>query len=58
MNAKPIEADTEVDAAEVARKRGQRRRSIAIALALVVFCVLFYVITIVRLGPDIFVRAL
>jgi len=48
----------QIDPAEVARKRSQRRRSIAIALSLIAFCVLFYVITIVRLGPSIFERAL
>lgn len=38
--------------------RGQRRRSIAIALALAVLVVLFYAATLVRLGGNVFNRAL
>ena len=33
------------------QKRARRARSIAIALALGVFVVLFYVVTLVKLGP-------
>jgi hypothetical protein len=58
VNANPQPINADIDAAELARKRSQRRRSIVIALGLVAFCVLFYVITIVRLGPAVFVRAL
>lgn len=39
-------------------KKQQKRRSIAIALILVAFALLFYAITIVRLGGDVFNRAL
>lgn len=38
--------------------RNRRRRSIAIALALAAFAVLFYAITIVKMGPAIFDRPL
>ncbi|MFO1172647.1 MAG: hypothetical protein U1E49_17005 [Hyphomicrobiaceae bacterium] len=43
-------ADTEREEHEKAIKRQQRRRSIAIALGLLGLVVLFYVMTIVRLG--------
>ncbi|MBU1174502.1 MAG: hypothetical protein KKH72_03790 [Alphaproteobacteria bacterium] len=42
------------DAIRAARKR----RSIALALALAVFAVLFYVLTIVKMGPGIFDRGM
>lgn len=35
-----------------AQKKSRRRRSIAIALVLAFLCVLFYVVTIVKLGPG------
>jgi hypothetical protein len=38
--------------------RNRRRRSIAIALALAAFAVLFYAITIVKMGPSILDRPL
>lgn len=38
--------------------RNRRRRSIAIALALGAFALLFYVLTIVKMGPDILNRPL
>ncbi|MBX3529186.1 MAG: hypothetical protein KF849_01180 [Rhizobiaceae bacterium] len=40
------------------QRKAQRRRSIAIALALVAFIVVIYVLTIVRMGPAILERAL
>ena len=40
------------------QKRRRRHRSIAIALALGVLVALFYVVTIVKLGPDVFRRPL
>ena len=40
------------------QKRRRRARSIAIALALGVFVVLLYVVTIVKLGPDVLRRPL
>lgn len=40
------------------QRRRQRMRSIAIALALGALAVLFYVATIVRMGPDILNRPL
>lgn len=43
---------------EAERKRRQRMRSIAIAWALVALAVLFFVVTIVRLGGNVAVRAL
>ncbi|MEX0859492.1 MAG: hypothetical protein WEB63_09265 [Cucumibacter sp.] len=38
--------------------RNRRRRSIAIALALAAFALLFYVATIVKMGPSILDRPL
>jgi hypothetical protein len=38
------------------QKRRQRARSIAIALALGALVILFYVITIVKLGPNVLTR--
>ncbi|MEZ5785606.1 MAG: hypothetical protein R3D62_03780 [Xanthobacteraceae bacterium] len=40
------------------QKRRQRTRSIAIALALGALVLLFYVITIVKLGPGVLTRPL
>lgn len=40
------------------QRKAQRGRSIAIALALVAFIVVIYVLTIVRMGPAIMERAL
>jgi hypothetical protein len=40
------------------QKRRQRNRSIAIGLVLAGLVVLFYVITLVKMGPGIFNRAL
>jgi predicted nucleic acid-binding Zn ribbon protein len=41
-----------------AQRRRQRGRSIAIALALALLVVLFYVVTIVKLGPGVMNRPL
>ena len=46
------------DAQDEERKRRQRLRSIAIAVALGVLVVLFYVATLVRLGGNVFNRAI
>ncbi len=40
------------------QKRRRRRRSIAIGLALAAVVLLFYVLTIVKMGPDILNRPL
>ncbi|MBS7539290.1 hypothetical protein [Ancylobacter lacus] len=40
------------------QKRRQRSRSIAIAVVLGALCVLFYVVTIVKLGPNVLNRPL
>lgn len=39
-------------------KKKQKRRSIFIAITLVAFALLFYAITIIRLGGDVFNRPL
>jgi len=44
-----------VDAKEETRLK---RRSIAIALSLVAFVMTFFILTVVRMGPDLFVRPL
>lgn len=36
-----------------AQKKSRRRRSVALALVLAFLCVLFYVVTIVKLGPGV-----
>ncbi len=41
-----------------AQKKAQRRRSIALALCLVAFVVIFYVATLVKFGPAVMDRAL
>jgi t-SNARE complex subunit (syntaxin) len=41
-----------------AQKSARRSRSLATALALVAFVVIMYVVTIVKLGPDVFIRPL
>ncbi|WP_417666706.1 hypothetical protein [Roseibium sp.] len=41
-----------------AQSKRRRSRSIAIAVALAALVVLFYVVTIVKMGPDIMNRAL
>jgi archaellum biogenesis protein FlaJ (TadC family) len=38
------------------QEKRRRQRSIAIALALVALIVIFYALTLVRLGPNVFVR--
>jgi len=40
------------------RRKAQRRRSIALALALGGFALIFYILTIVKMGPALFDRAL
>jgi len=50
--------DQAVDVKEETRLKRQRMRSIAIALSLVVFVMTFFILTVVRLGPDLFVRPL
>ena len=44
--------------AETERKRRQRKRSLAIAWALVALVVLFFIVTIVRLGGNVASRAM
>lgn len=50
----------EIDTPEVAaaRARVRRRRSIALAIALAFFAITFYTLTIVKMGPALFDRAL
>ncbi|MFD1252930.1 MULTISPECIES: hypothetical protein [Devosia] len=43
---------------EAALKRQRRRRSIALGAALALFALTFYVLTIVKMGPALFDRAL
>ena len=55
-NITNIEAETPEVAA--ARARVRRRRSIALAIALAIFAITFYTLTIVKMGPALFDRAL
>lgn len=50
----------EIETPEIAaaRARTRRRRSIALAIALAIFAITFYVLTIVKMGPALFDRAL
>ena len=48
----------ETPAQAAARARVRRRRSIALALALALFAITFYVLTIVKMGPALFDRAI
>ena len=45
-------------AADAALQRVRRRRSIALAGALALFAITFYVLTIVKMGPALFDRGL
>lgn len=49
----PPERDPAAEA-EIARRAGQRKRAIALALVLGAVVVLFYVLTIVKMGPALF----
>lgn len=59
MGAQNIQ-DVQVETPEIAaaRSRVRRRRSIALAIALALFAVTFYTLTIVKMGPALFERAL
>lgn len=50
----------EIETPEVAAARAKvrRRRSIALAIALALFAITFYTLTIVKMGPALFDRAL
>jgi hypothetical protein len=43
---------------EAALRRLRRRRSLALALALALFAITFYVLTLVKMGPALFDRAM
>ena len=51
-------AEAETPEVAAARARTRRRRSIALAIALVIFAVTFYALTIVKMGPALFDRAM
>ena len=53
-----VETMTAEDQAAEALKRVRRRRSIALAGALALFALTFYVLTIVKMGPALFDRGL
>ena len=53
-----LDTMTTEDQAAVALKRVRRRRSLALAGALALFAITFYVLTIVKLGPALFDRGL
>ena len=50
----PVELTPE----ETARRAGQRRRSIALALVLAALVIIFYVLTIAKMGPGVLNRDL
>ena len=43
---------------EAARARVRRRRSLALGAALALFAITFYVLTIIKMGPAVFDRAI
>ena len=53
-----VETMTAEDKSAEALKRVRRRRSIALAGALALFALTFYVLTIVKMGPALFDRGL
>ncbi|CAN7171379.1 MULTISPECIES: hypothetical protein [unclassified Devosia] len=53
-----LETMTAEDKAAETLKRVRRRRSIALAGALALFALTFYVLTIVKMGPALFDRGL
>jgi ferric-dicitrate binding protein FerR (iron transport regulator) len=59
MTGSPDMPDARDDAAtKASRERQRRARSIAIALVLAALVVLFYLVTIVKLGPGVMERPL
>jgi len=60
MSAPDEVGAVELETLEIAaaRARVRRRRSIALAIALALFAVTFYTLTIVKMGPALFDRAL
>ena len=50
--------EPEAPAQAAARARIRRRRSIALAIALALFALTFYALTIIKMGPALFDRAL
>jgi hypothetical protein len=50
--------DVESPEVAAARARVRRRRSIALALALALFAITFYTLTLVKMGPALFDRAM
>ena len=54
----PPYLDVVMEDAEAERKRRQRRRSLAIGWSLAVLVILFFVVTIVRLGGNVAERAI
>lgn len=57
-NNQAVETVTTEDKAAEALKRVRRRRSLALAGALALFAITFYVLTIVKMGPALFDRGL
>lgn len=55
---KPITPETDGVVLSDEQKRRRRQRSVAIAVVLAGLCVLFYVVTIVKLGPAVLIRPL
>jgi hypothetical protein len=60
MSAPDEIRSVEAESPEVvaARNKVRRRRSIALGIALALFALTFYVLTIVKMGPALFDRAL
>jgi len=54
----PNKPDTDGVVLTPEQQRSRRSRSIAIAAVLGALCLLFYVVTIVKLGPGVLVRPL
>lgn len=52
------QVDAETPEVAAARAKVRRGRSIALAIALAIFAITFYALTIVKMGPALFDRAL
>jgi hypothetical protein len=57
-DSKPLETISAEEKTAEALRRVRRRRSIALAGALALFAITFYVLTIVKMGPALFDRGL
>ena len=58
INSETIQSGVNSEPLSPRQLAQQRKRSIAIALGLLVLVAMFYILTIVKMGPDLFTRAI